>query len=94
MTYREIIRQVSEDTGLPRKLVDSTYKAYWRTIRQYVSSLPLKDNLTDSEFSSLRPNVNIPSIGKLCVTPDRYKAMKLTYKTYLKRKEDASHKED
>lgn len=76
MTYSEIISRVSESIGLSKELVDKTYKAYWKTIRDHIASLPLKEDLTDQEFSRLQPNVNIPSIGKLYVTYDRYKRMK------------------
>lgn len=91
MTYDEITAKVAEDTGLTRHLVDRTYRAYWKTVRGYMSSLPLKEDLTDSEFMSLRPNVNIPSIGKLYVTLERYRKMKKVYNEFLnKSKEDAA----
>lgn len=91
MTYKEIISKVAEETGLPVMLVDRTYKAYWKSIRDYVSSLPLKEDLSEEDFDKLRPNINIPSIGKLYVTLDRYKAMKKTYKKNIKDKEDATY---
>ena len=72
MSYNEIIAKVADETGLPKTLVDRTYKSYWKTVREYICSLPLKENLTDEEFLRLRPNVNIPSIGKLYVTLDKY----------------------
>lgn len=74
---------MAEETGLPVLLVDRTYKAYWKTIRDYVSSLPLKEDLSEEDFAKLRPNINIPSLGKLYVNVDRYNAMKKSYKEYL-----------
>ena len=85
MTYDEIITKVASDLGLPKGLVNKTYKAYWRTIREHISSLPLKEDLTDEEFMKLQPNVNIPSIGKLYVTLDRYKRIKKSYNSYLQK---------
>lgn len=76
MSYKEIISKVSKEMGLPEKLIDRTYRAYWRAIREHITALPLKKDLTDGEFMKLQPNVNIPSIGKLHVTLDRYKRMK------------------
>lgn len=76
MTYDEIIRKVSEENNLPKNLVDRTYRAYWKAIREHITSLPLKEDLSDEEFLKLQPNVNIASIGKLNVTLDRYKRMK------------------
>ena len=79
MTYEEIIYQVSNSTGLPKRFVDKVYKSYWKAVREHISSLPLKEDLTDEQFSKLRPNVNIPSIGKLYVTLDRYKKFRELY---------------
>ena len=84
MTYEEIIAQVSESTGVSRTLVDKTYKAYWKAVREHITSIPLKEELTDEEFLNLRPNVNIPSIGKLYVTLDRYHNLKKQFKLYYK----------
>ena len=76
MTYDEIITEVAKSLGLPKKIVYKTYLAYWKVIREHIKSLPLKEDLTDEEFLKLRPNVNIPSIGKLYVTLDRYRRIK------------------
>ena len=76
MTYEEIISRVADSTGLSKKLVDRTYKSYWKAIREHIVSLPLKEDLTDEEFLRLQPNINIPSIGKLYVTLDRYRRLK------------------
>lgn len=91
MTYTEMVAVAAQSTGLDRRIVDRTYRAYWRVIREYIESLPLKDELTDEEFQKLRPNVNIPSIGKLYVTQDRYRRMKRVFNEYIKKREDAAH---
>ncbi len=79
MTCDEAITKVSAELGLPKELVGKTYRAYWRVIREHISALPLKEDLTDEEFQKLQPNVNIPSIGKFHVTLDRYKRLKKSY---------------
>jgi len=76
MTYEEMVIKVSDSTGLSKTLVDKTYKTYWRTVREYIESLPLKQNLTKEEFLELKPNVNIPSIGKFYVTLGGYQKAK------------------
>lgn len=76
MTYDEIITDVSVKLGLPKGEVNKIYRAYWRAAMEHIASLPLKEDLTDEMFLKLQPNVNIPSIGKLYVTLDRYKRMK------------------
>lgn len=84
MTYEEIISRVSTDTGLAKRLVDRTYRAYWKAIREHIKSLPLKEDLTDKEFMQLRPNINLPSLGKLNITLDRYHGMKKHFEIYYK----------
>lgn len=84
MTYEEIISRVSTDTGLTKRLVDRTYRAYWKAIREHIKSLPLKEDLTDEEFMQLRPNINLPSLGKLNVTLDRYHGMKKHFEIHYK----------
>lgn len=91
MSLNEIIKKVSEQTGIPKEVVDRTYRAYWKVIRKHITSLPLKENLTDEEFMKLQPNINIPSIGKLYVTLDRYQRMKKAFNKYKELKEHAAH---
>ena len=82
MTYNEIIGEVSIRLGIPKGVVNKTYKAYWKAVREHIESLPLKEDLTDEEFQKLQPNVNIPSIGKLNVTIERYKRKKKSFELY------------
>lgn len=91
MTLDEMIAKVAMDNGMSKALVGKIYRGYWRAVREHISSLPLKDDLTDDEFKAIRPNVNIPSIGKLYVTLDRYKSMKRLHNEYLKKKSNATH---
>lgn len=87
MTYREIVAEVARETGCTQKFVHKVYQAYWQTIRAYIKSLPLKEDLTDEEFKKLRPNVNIPSLGKLNVTLDRYHRVKKQSRILMEIKE-------
>lgn len=92
MTYNDIIVKVSDELDLPKKFVDKVYRSYWRAIREHITSLPLKEDLTDEEFMRLQPNVNIPSLGKLYVTLDKYRAMREGFKlrNNLKEKKDVT----
>ena len=96
MTYDEIIAEVSGKLGLPKGFVDKTYRAYWKAVREHIESLPLKEDLTDEEFNKLQPNVNIPSIGKLNVTLERYKKVrdKVIKNINKKEKEDVAYYKD
>lgn len=71
MNYSNIIKKVSEELNLPLEVVDRTYKSYWVFIKDTINSLPLKEDINEEEFTKLRTNFNIPSLGKLCVTWDR-----------------------
>jgi len=96
MQYKDIISKVSVDIGLSETMVDKIYKAYWRAVKEHIESLPLKRELTDEEFLSLQPNVNIPSIGKLYITLKRYRNKKKQYEYILKYKnqDNVKDKED
>lgn len=76
MKYEEILNIVANDLQLPVDLVRNTYKAYWQFIRSTIQSLPLKEDLDEEEFDKLKVNFNIPSLGKLYCTRDRYVGVK------------------
>lgn len=88
MTYDDIVAKVSEELGIPKGIVDRTYRAYWRAVMDHIAALPLKDDLTDEEFLKLQPNVNVPSIGKLYVTLDRYKKVNATHERIVKMQQE------
>lgn len=74
--YESILKEVAERNGYTYEFVSKVYRSYWTAIREYIKNLPLKEDLTDNEFNELRPNINIPSIGKLYITLERYHKMK------------------
>lgn len=72
MRFKDIINKVSEELDLPKELVENTYKAYWNFIKDTIEELPLKTELTQKEYNKLKTNINIPSLGKLHCTYNRY----------------------
>jgi len=94
MSYEEIVSTVADNLCLPKVLVDRTYRAFWRAVKEHIEALPLKEDLTDEEFLKLQPNINIPSIGKLYVTLDRYHGMKRYFETYFKNYKGKKYKKD
>lgn len=76
MTLNEIITKVSIELNLPEDLVRKTYSEYWNYIKQTIEDLPLKEELTQTDFSKLRTNINVPSLGKINCTYKRYIGMK------------------
>ena len=84
MNYPDIIGKVSQEMGLPPEVVDTAYKSYWKFIKQTIQSLPVKDDISEEDFTKLRTNFNIPSLGKLTCTFDRMMGVKKRFK-YIKR---------
>lgn len=76
MTYEQIIESVANELQLPVDLVRKTYKAYWQFVRDTIQQLPLKDDINEEEFKKIKTNFNIPSLGKLYCTRERYLRVK------------------
>lgn len=94
MTYTEAIQYVSIELGIPPEVVKKAYESHWEFIRKSIQSLPLKEDLSEEEFRKLKTNFNIPSIGKLNCTYDRYVGVKKHYEYIKKLRNDNDHKED
>lgn len=76
MKLDKIYKEVSDELGLDIDDVKNAYNSYWEFFRNCMSALPLKEDLTEEEFSKLRASFNIPSIGKFYCNYDRYRRMK------------------
>ena len=72
MSYQEILKEVSIELNIPEEVVKEAYESYWLFIRQSIVALPLKQDLSLEDFNKLKSNFNIPSIGKMSVTWERY----------------------
>lgn len=73
------ILKTSHELGFPSEIVGKVYRAYWLALKQVVQALPLKEDLTEENFSKLRTSFNIPSLGKMFVTFDRYQGVKCRF---------------
>lgn len=94
MTTLELaISKASHELGIPSELVQKVYRAYWLAIKQVVQALPFKQGLTEEEFHKLRTSVNIPSLGKIFVTWDRYQGVKRRFKYIQQIRNNAKYKE-
>lgn len=83
MTYQQILNKVSEELNIPTEVVKAAYESYWIFIRKSIADLPLNQDLSENEFSKLRTNFNIPSIGKLSCTYKRLLGVKKRFE-YIK----------
>ena len=76
MTFKQIIKQVAKELNLHEDLVRNTYKSYWKVIKQIIERNNIKSNdnliFTSDEFNNNVININVPSIGKLNCTYDKY----------------------
>lgn len=79
--YKDIYLEVSRTLGIPPDVIEKAYKSYWLFIKSTIQDLPLKEDLTEEEFSKLRTNFNIPSLGKLNCTLSNYKKTKDKFKS-------------
>ena len=77
---KEIILDISRNLDISPDVIEKVYKAYWSFIKETIQALPLKDNLSEEEFSTLKTNFNVPSLGKLTCTPDKYNRVKKRFK--------------
>lgn len=75
-SYNRAVSKVAKDLGLNPLKVDKVYRAYCKLIVDRLSSLPLKEDLTEEEFNELQVNVNLPSLGKLYTSWQTYKNLK------------------
>ena len=76
MRYEAIIEKVAKNHNLPYQVVDRTYKGFWKFIRESLSALPMKEEMTEEEFSQLRTSINVPSLGKFLCDYDSYMRMR------------------
>lgn len=93
MDYKTIFEKVSSELNIPVKVVEYAYKSYWKFIREKIKELPLKEINNEEEFLKLRTNFNIPSLGKLGITLDRFNRVNKIELFVNKNKNDKS-KED
>jgi hypothetical protein len=90
MSYNIIFNEVAKELNIPVEVVNRAYKSYWEFIRKTIQDLPLKDDLTEDDFSKIRTNFNIPSIGKLCCTYDKMLRTKQRFE-YIKSLKNAKY---
>lgn len=79
MKYKDIIKKLSSEMNLEEEVVDAAYRSFFEFVRETISALPLKEDLTEDQFKELKTNFNIPALGKLHCTYERYLNKKKQY---------------
>lgn len=74
-----IIEKVSEDLKITENETKKAYDSFWLFIKDYIQNIPLKEELTEDELNKYKTSFNIPCLGKLSCTYDRYKKCKKKY---------------
>jgi len=75
-SYNKAVKQIAKELNLTPLEVDKIYRAYCKLIVDKISSLPLKEDMTEDEFNKLQVNINLPSLGKLYTSWQTYKNLK------------------
>lgn len=86
--YKQFAKQLSKELDIPEEVVREAYNSYWVFVRESIKALPLKEDLSEKEFSKLRTNFNVPSLGKLNCVYQRYKGVRKKYQYLKKLKEN------
>lgn len=94
MNLQEIIKEVATELGLSSEVVNKAYSSYWEFVKKTIKNLPIKEELTEEQFSQLRTSFNVPVLGKLYCDYSRILGIKHSYKKYIKTQEDVSSKKD
>ena len=93
MNYSFVFKQIAKELNIPIDEVSKAYMSYWQFIKETIKTLPLREDLTEEEFSKLRTNFNLPSLGNLNCTYEGMMRKKNSDKK-LKELKDAKDKEN
>lgn len=86
MQIEEIINTVADELGLPHEVAYLAYMSAWKCMKEKIEALPLM-TCTLEEFRTLRPNFNMPAIGKFYVTEEDFLRLKKQNEIVKKYKE-------
>lgn len=96
MKLNDIYLKISQELDIPVEVVESAYIHSWKFIKEKIEELPLREELTEEQFNNLKLNFNLPSLGKLYLTYDKWVGVnkRFEYLNNIKEKEHGKYKED
>lgn len=74
--YNQIIKDVAKEVNLPEEVVNEAYKSFWLFVKTKIEELPVKKDISNDEFDKLSTSFNLPSLGKLACTRDKFEKLK------------------
>lgn len=88
----DLAGKVSEMTGIDKKTVLDTYRAYWKCIGRMIGEMDLKgSDFSEDEFNKRKMSVMVTGIGKLCCSYKRYKAINNKIRDGIKEDQTVRH---
>lgn len=87
MNWEDAVRQTSEEMDIPFEVCKAAYLAQWQFIRDTIQELPLK-TIPIEEFDSLRPNFNVPSLGKFYIEKNNFVKLRKAFEFINKKKQE------
>lgn len=73
---QKVLDKVSKELSIPKEVVEKTYKAYWRFIKEKIESLPIDSIETEEDLKKLKTSFNLPNLGKLTCSYSRLKKIR------------------
>lgn len=64
-TLISVYKEVSEELGIPKEVVDRAYRDFWNFTKEVFESIPIQSIKTEEDFNKIRASMNIPKFGKL-----------------------------
>lgn len=94
--YKEIYEQVAKELGLSYKEVEEAYKSYYHFIVKTIKEMDLnnRETMSKEEFNSFQKSFNLPSLGKLYASYDKYAGLKRMNKYYKENIENGRVQEE
>lgn len=94
MRTDDAIRQVSKELNIPYEVCRKAYMSAWKFIYRNAETPVLSIDTPVEEFRRCRMNFNIPSLGKLNITEDKFNKINRKFRYTLElRKRNAENKE-
>lgn len=89
MKLNDAIDKMSQELNIPKETVKTAYYYFWEFLKTNIESLPLKEEMTEEEFNTLKTSFNVPSLGKFYTTYELVRYLQDNYKNgRVKNKED------